>query len=90
MAIPVNNWGVYMRKNNHPKPAWRQVRLEIEGLDWNPCGRARTGISMVAKSWNAASLVRIAAHTVDELAGQAIADARQLLEDRTHGNEQAP
>ena len=38
---------------------------------------------------DAASLVRIAAHTVDELAGQAIADARQLLEDRTRGNEQA-
>ena len=42
------------RKNNHPKRAWRQVRLEIEGLDWCLCGRPRTGISMVAKSWNAA------------------------------------
>ena len=37
------------RKNNHPKPAWRQVRLEIEGLDWSLCPRAQTGISMVAK-----------------------------------------
>ena len=42
------------RKNNHPKRAWRQVRLETEGLDWRLCGRAQTGISMVAKSWNAA------------------------------------
>ena len=45
---------VVHRKNNHPKRAWRQVRLEIEGLDWGLCGRAQAGISMVAKSWNAA------------------------------------
>ena len=38
---------------------------------------------------DAASLVRIAAHAVNELARQAIAGIRQLLEDRTHGNKQA-
>ena len=42
------------RKNNHPKRAGRQVRLEIEGLDWNLCGRPQTGISKVAKRLNAA------------------------------------
>ena len=47
--VPVGGY----RKNNHPKRAWRQVRLEIEAVDWRLCGRARTEISTVAKSWNA-------------------------------------
>ena len=28
--------------------------MDVEGLDWSLCGHARTGILMVAKSWNAA------------------------------------
>ena len=52
-ALPAPK-GIAHRKNNHPKRAWRQVRLQIEGLDWRLCGRAQTGISMVAKGSNAA------------------------------------
>ena len=29
------------RKNSHPKPAWRQVRLDVEGLEWGLRGGRR-------------------------------------------------
>ena len=65
------------RKNNHPKRAWRQVRLEIEGLDWRLCGRAQTGISMVAKSWNAAQYLGLSG----EQESQRVREGQHLLAD---------
>ena len=37
------------RKNNQPKRAWRQVRLNVEGLEWSLRVRAQVERSMVAK-----------------------------------------